>query len=44
MSRLELTESERQNPYADYYYGESATFPDTVLENIHISQCNRQDV
>ncbi|HOX16732.1 MAG TPA: hypothetical protein PLP18_11470, partial [Smithellaceae bacterium] len=35
MSCLELTESERQKPYANYYFKESATIPDIVLENIH---------
>jgi len=34
MSRLELTKSEKQNPYADYYYRASAAIPDAVLENI----------
>lgn len=34
MSRLELTESERQHPYAKYYYRESARIPAAVLENI----------
>lgn len=34
MSRLALTGSEKQNPYVDYYYRESATIPDMVLENI----------
>jgi hypothetical protein len=35
MSRLEITESERQNPYADFYFRKSAAIPDVVLENIH---------
>jgi len=34
MSRLELTESEKQTPYADYYYRASAAIPEAVLENI----------
>jgi len=34
MSRLELTESERQNSYANYYDRESARIPAAVLEEI----------
>lgn len=34
MSRLELTEAEKQKPYAAYYAQPAATIPETVLENI----------